>query len=283
VSQSQLSKFLALMSLAARNPVELYDRVITKLETRSDKIEQSHFKPKCYRPAEWNDVITRLGEHLGSDIGMILREPELSSIEAEVRSSMAERLARTPFKLAHCSDFMLARLCYALVRAARPRVVVETGVAYGVSSAFILKALAGNGQGALHSVDLPPLGLDSDDFVGILIPQLLRDRWQLHRGPARRVLPKLLPRLGSVDIFIHDSLHTYSTMTFEFQTVEPYLAPSAVLLADDIDQNPAFSDWVAIAKPAYSGALREPEKGTLCGVGVREARPNPVHGTGAYD
>ncbi|RMG03228.1 MAG: hypothetical protein D6735_08975 [Acidobacteria bacterium] len=71
--------------------------------------------------------------------------------------------------------------------------VLETEVGYGVTSAFILKALEVNGHGTLHSVDLPPLGCDADQFVGILIPELLKYRWQLHRGVSRRVLPSLLP------------------------------------------------------------------------------------------
>jgi predicted O-methyltransferase YrrM len=38
---------------------------------------------------------------------------------------------------------------YLLVRAARPRTVVKTGVLYGASSAHILAALARNGEGQL--------------------------------------------------------------------------------------------------------------------------------------
>src|SRR5947207_14206936 len=44
---------------------------------------------------------------------------------------------------------------YAVVRAFKPGVVVETGVSSGMSSAHILRALAENGKGTLHSIDLP--------------------------------------------------------------------------------------------------------------------------------
>ena len=37
------------------------------------------------------------------------------------------------------------------------RKVVETGVAHGVTSRFILEALERNGRGFLWSIDLPPL------------------------------------------------------------------------------------------------------------------------------
>lgn len=41
-----------------------------------------------------------------------------------------------------------------LVRILRPTVVIETGVANGISSAFILKALDKNNEGMLYSIDL---------------------------------------------------------------------------------------------------------------------------------
>ena len=44
---------------------------------------------------------------------------------------------------------------YAAVRARKPSVVVETGVAAGLSSACILAGLQRNGMGELYSIDLP--------------------------------------------------------------------------------------------------------------------------------
>ena len=44
---------------------------------------------------------------------------------------------------------------YAIFRHLRPQVAVETGVANGFSTAFALLALDHNGEGHLHSVDLP--------------------------------------------------------------------------------------------------------------------------------
>src|SRR5215472_8825018 len=45
-------------------------------------------------------------------------------------------------------------LQYAAVRASTPEVVVETGVANGVSSSYLLLALQKNGRGILHSIEL---------------------------------------------------------------------------------------------------------------------------------
>ena len=138
-------------------------------------------------------------------------------MESEVAKRMQLLEGIAPFTTAHHADFSLARLCYIVCRLLKPDIVVETGVAYGVTTAFILKALESNGKGNLHSVDLPPLGKNAYKFVGYLVPEELKDRWVLHRGVSKRVLPKLLPQLKKVDIFVHDSLHTYWNIRYELQ------------------------------------------------------------------
>ena len=53
----------------------------------------------------------------------------------------------------------LGRLCYVLCRFQKPGKVIETSVANGATSAFILQALGKNGGGELYSIDLPPLAV----------------------------------------------------------------------------------------------------------------------------
>jgi hypothetical protein len=62
-------------------------------------------------------------------------------------------------------------------------------------------------------------------------------------GDARIELPALLERLGSVDIFFHDSDHSYEHMVFEFESTLPYLTKKGILLSDDVDKNEAFSQF----------------------------------------
>jgi Methyltransferase domain len=129
------------------------------------------------------------------------------------------------------SDFSGEAL-YLLVRAARPSVVVETGVLYGASSGHILAALAMNGGGELHSIDLGcPPGEPSPDF---LVPPDLTSRWTYIRGDVRTELPPLLARLGRIDMFNHDSLHTLENMTWEYERAFDHLAPGGVLSSHDV-------------------------------------------------
>jgi hypothetical protein len=51
----------------------------------------------------------------------------------------------------------LARAAWCLTRHMRPKKVVETGVARGVTTRLILEGLERNGEGRLWSIDLPPL------------------------------------------------------------------------------------------------------------------------------
>ncbi len=120
------------------------------------------------------------------------------------------------------------------VRVLRPDVVVETGVERGFSSAVMLDAMEQNGTGRLHSVDLPPLGVDSRTFTGQVVPDRLRHRWELTVGPSRVKLPGLLERLGTIDLFLHDADHTHASQLDEFRTAWPVLRPGGLLICDDV-------------------------------------------------
>jgi hypothetical protein len=74
----------------------------------------------------------------------------------------------------------------AVVRLTRPMVVVETGVAMGLTCAVILAALDSNGDGQLYSVDLPALQSRPEEFVGSAVPDKLKSRWTLERVPRAR-------------------------------------------------------------------------------------------------
>ena len=142
-----------------------------------------------------------------------------------------------------------AAILYSLILLSRPQVVVETGVAAGVSSTVILLALERTG-GRLYSIDLPPeavMGKTLDDGLrydpafakgqepGWLVPERLKERWQLVLGDVREVLPGLLKDLGQIDLFYHDDLHTPDHAFWEFKLVWPYLHDGGWLVVDDIN------------------------------------------------
>jgi len=140
-------------------------------------------------------------------------------------------------------DWEEAQVLYTLTRLLKPDAVVETGVAGGITSAFILAALRDNARGTLFSVDLPAAGLVSDGLrywwppenkPGWLIPDPLRVRWNLILGTAEDKLGPLLAELGEVGIFLHDSLHTFRHQRFEYNTAWPHIMPGGLLLSHDV-------------------------------------------------
>src|SRR5882762_7352806 len=150
---------------------------------------------------------------------------------------------------------------YAIVRALKPEIMVETGVANGVSSAHVLLALHKNQRGTLHSVEIgDSTYLPAGREPGWVVPDWLRGRWRFHLGDARQMLPRLIRDLPPLDLFTHDNLHTYEHMKFEFEAAFPFLRPGGILIADDALWNEAFWDFVR--------AQSAPNAQILHGVGV---------------
>ena len=135
----------------------------------------------------------------------------------------------------------LLRIVGVVVRSLQPATMVETGVARGRTTATALAAMAENEKGHLHSVDLPPLAVDRE-FIGQAIPEELRDRWTLHVGPSRFVLPKVVAEAAPVDVFLHDSDHTYGSMLEEYRTAWPKIRSGGLLLSDDV-ANRSLTDF----------------------------------------
>ena len=133
---------------------------------------------------------------------------------------------------------------YLLTRLLKPESVVETGVAAGVSSGFILQAMQDNNKGRLYSIEFEPTVAPSGKQAGWLVPENLRPRWELFIGDSKLVLPPLLNRLGRIDCFMHDSLHTYDHMYWELSAAWEHLNPKNLLLAHDVGDNRAFFDFM---------------------------------------
>jgi hypothetical protein len=170
---------------------------------------------------------------------------------------------------------------YALCRILKPLRVVETGIASGLSSTFILEALSKNQHGQLYSIDMPnyeevlaernihpyqpgspgtiPPGLST----GWLVPDVLRLYWKVELGLTSERLPSLLNMLQEIDIFLHDSEHTYGNMYWEYSTAWRYLRRGGLLLSHDVRAfNSAFFDFAKnVRQEPYTigdiGALRK--------------------------
>jgi predicted O-methyltransferase YrrM len=107
-------------------------------------------------------------------------------------------------------------------------------------SAFILKALVDE---KLATSKLYSIELSEDCEQGVLIPDELRSEFEPVRGRIEDLLKaNRLPE--SVDMFLHDSSHSYRHMLWEFRAFWPRLRDGGLLVSHDVQMNAAFPEFV---------------------------------------
>ncbi len=125
---------------------------------------------------------------------------------------------------------------YAIVRALRPAHVVETGVDKGLGTVVLAAALRRNAAqghpGRITAIDINP-------EAGYLVRT---GAWSSVVDLVYDDSLAALRRLDRpVDVFLHDSEHSTVHERREFETVEPKLAPGAMLLTDNVTKTSVLS------------------------------------------
>ena len=148
-------------------------------------------------------------------------------------------------------------LLYAVMRATKPTVAIETGVLHGLTTAFLLRAIELNGCGKLISIDLPSYPADGpsnkDGYQAVLPigkqPGWVVNnaqhgaRWDLRLDASTKVLPSLGGDAAGLGFFLHDSDHTFKTMWFELSWAWDHLVEGGVLICDNIEASIAFQEF----------------------------------------
>ncbi len=131
---------------------------------------------------------------------------------------------------------------YLAVSISKPGIVFETGVGPGTSTSAILKALAEDSK--LISFDLGVKYGNADEMpVGFVIPEDLKSKWKLVLGDSNITLPRELKIYNNIEMFFHDSTHTYEHVSFELNTVFPYLSKNFIIVVDNYDWTDAPEDF----------------------------------------
>lgn len=116
---------------------------------------------------------------------------------------------------------------YALVRALKPKVVVETGVDKGLGACVLTTALMMNQKEGHEGYYY---GTDLDSRAGWLLTPELKKLGEILYGDSIEQLEKLNK---TVDIFINDSDHSANYEADEYKTIEPKLSSNAIILGDN--------------------------------------------------
>jgi predicted O-methyltransferase YrrM len=173
---------------------------------------------------------------------------DLQSYRRELKESdLTDVLVQRGAGLAFTQELPQGALLYLLVRAARPRRVLETGVRPGYSTAWILAALEANGGGALTSLGPGPTTGRSHGVheygVGQLVPPALRSRWTLALGNTPDRLRELLAELRPIDLFFSDNGPDVDRTRSELHGAWESLAPNGLLVAHHVEASPAWADF----------------------------------------
>lgn len=260
---SRLVWFGRAARLALEDPVEGLDRALLRVARRrhADSLEggppdeawERHLHALLGAP--WPCDACADFEQIYSDTDAVLRAQGLE-------------VGRGAFGGWDDADPAFARAVWCLSVHLRPRTVVETGVARGVTTRLILEAFEREKAGYLWSIDRAPLDRRLHAEIGAAVPGHLRSRWTLLPGTSRRVLPGLLRRVAPIDLFVHDSLHTERNLRFELTRALAAMAGIGALAADDVEQNIAFERFVD-EQPMLESLVAPADDGQSCfGVAV---------------
>jgi hypothetical protein len=225
-----------------------------------------------------NEVSDAWDEQLHSLLGATWPCPEVQRLDA-LMADIGEQLAkrgldngRYTYGWYSDAETSLCRAVWCVARHARPEVVVETGVAHGITSRVVLEALELNDLGHLWSIDLPfPFDHRLHTETGIAVTEALRPRWTYVEGSSRQRMPRLVTERGHVEMFIHDSLHTARNTLFEMEQAARTMPVGGVLLVDDIMTHDGFATF-ARRHPGYQTIVCESaDKIGMFGIAVRTA------------
>lgn len=222
---------------AINNPVEAALFIPEQLSRRRE------FQPAYHPNADWE---ARLHRWLGAPWPCPER-PKLDALWRDIAAELEAKglqVGRRTYGEYSDAEMSLGRAAWCCVLHQRPAVVVETGVARGVTSRIVLEALDRNDWGHLFSIDLPhPFEKSLHAQTAAAVPAARRTRWTYIEGSSRRRLPALLRAVPQVDLFIHDSLHTARNTRFEMESTLDVLAPGGIMIVDDISTHQAFADF----------------------------------------
>lgn len=243
----------------------MVEYVLSDLQARRAVVRRAG-KPslvELWRVANWHEDAASFVRGLDPD-AVPERVTDALDEAWEVCSAVAARAqARTdlPYPQYYAAELGTLVALYALVRLRAPEVVVESGVANGLSTEVILHALERSGRGELHSVDIAA-------GVGPLVTN--GGRWTLHVIDPEDdgAFPSIVQALPRVDVFFHDGDHSHRGQTLEYTTVWPRLADGGLLLSDDVDLSYAFLDFVgALGLPCAMLLARRKVTGAVARVG----------------
>jgi len=221
---------------------------------------------------------------------------------AEIRFYIGQFLQKFPLSLRHLGPYSDVNFIflYLLTKMLRPKIIIETGCNVGFSSTFIALAVKENDNGCMFYTMDPSLEcclwesllslkpsheekqqVDHDKLRAqygplSVVPQDLRKYVIFKAGRSVDILPNLLKDNPKIDIFFHDSEHSYKNTIWECMTIWPYLKTGGYFLVHDASHNLAFkevsSNMKVSTKEDNIGIVKKTDKDSI----IKEQWANPL-------
>jgi len=136
------------------------------------------------------------------------------------------------------------RLLGEVIRNEKPVIMIETGVESGYSTEHYLVAMDAVGVGHLYSCDPAPSGFY--DAYPIEHP-----RFTFIREPSYTALDKIFKEAGRVDLFLHDSDHSFGCQSWEFEWAWKHVRSGGIIASDDVGWSDTTPDKPHNAWPLF--------------------------------
>ncbi len=240
---SKLSIFFQILTKSIFKPKLVMDLIEERAQTKKNKNHKTHeYEFEFDSIEDFLKMIFPKSDFRQYEQELIKLESHVERFFKKLESEKCPS-KKKPYPVNYSINLDSRRFLYYLCMILKPKNIVETGVAYGTSSAYILKALEDNGVGILHSIDSIFRPWQTKEMIGKVIPENLKNRWHLILGKSSKKLQNLFNEIDDVDIFIHDSSHTYKNMMFEFNIALLKISKNGIIISDDILANDAFYDF----------------------------------------
>jgi predicted O-methyltransferase YrrM len=122
-------------------------------------------------------------------------------------------------------DDIEAEITYLLIRASRPKTLVEISPSGGWSTSWILNAVRHNDYGTLYSYDLV------DDSLKTLPQNLANSNWVFTKGDIKKTISEMP---NDIDYLLMDADHSSDFATWYIQNIFPKLRSGALVSIHDV-------------------------------------------------
>jgi len=211
-----------------------------------------------YLPAMLSQVTGATWDELSAYIEEIESD---ASLRAHVKATTAQSAERA---VADYGSVEFGRRIgwYALVRAVKPTVVIETGVDKGLGACVLCAALLRNREEGFPG---RYFGTDINPHAGYLLTGPYAEVGKVLYGDSIETLRSFTE---PVDVFVNDSDHSAIYEAKEYRIIEPRLSPNAVIVGDNSHATDALAKFAKETGRQFLFFKEEPANHWYPGAGI---------------